>query len=135
MRIMFWTEFFLPSIGGVERSATFLLAEMRKLAYEFVIVTSHHNWSIPDEELWHGIPVHRFSFGNALEKGDATTLMREQRRLERLVTSFDPELHHIFCIGPIMVACLQILKKRPAPFIVSLCNVELRPQYAYAQEG
>jgi glycogen(starch) synthase len=55
--------------------------------------------------------------------------------MERVIASFDPALHHIFGIGPLMVGCLQILKKRQAPLIVALANLELRPQEVYAPNG
>lgn len=132
MRVMFWSEHFPPYIGGVERSAALLLQELQARGYEFVIITTHHYLTLPDEENWHGIPLYRFDFTASLAKGDLATWVREQKRLARVVEDFQPALHHIFGIGPSMVACLQILRHNPVPLITSLANVEQNPDVGFA---
>jgi glycosyltransferase involved in cell wall biosynthesis len=112
-----------------------LLQELQARGYEFVIVTSHHYMTLPDEEMWQGIPLYRFDFSTALGKGDLATWVRQQKRLAKIVDDFQPELHHVFGIGPSMVACLQILKQKRVPLIASLANVEQNPDTGLAREA
>ena len=135
MRVMFWSEHFPPYIGGVERSAALLLQELQARGHEFVIVTSHHYMTLPDNEMWHGIPLYRFDFSTALANGDLATWVHQQKRLAKIVEGFQPDLHHVFGIGPSMVACLQILKQARAPLISSLANVEQRPDTGLAPDA
>jgi hypothetical protein len=143
MRVVFWTEYLPPYIGGVERNAQLLLPELHRRGIELLIVTSHHYLTLPDEESWQGIRVHRFAFTTALEKGDFTTWFRQQQKLAHLLDNFNPALYHIFSIGPSMVACLQLLqqqvkqgvKQQARPLIVSQINMQRAQCWHHPQCG
>ena len=135
MRILLWSDFFPPYVGGVERSAALLLPELLKRGIELTIVTPHHYLALPDEELWQGIPLYRFDFITALEKGDLATWGKEQRRLRQLMDQVQPDLIHIFAIGPSMMACLQLLRQRPTPVITSMVAMEQNPHTDYQPDS
>lgn len=62
-RVLFWSERFWPTIGGVGISASKLLPALQARGYEFVVVTLKDYFDLPEEDCFKGIPVYRFPFG------------------------------------------------------------------------
>ena len=61
-RVLFWSERFWPTIGGVGISASNLLPALCERGYEFVVVTSKDYFELPENDCFKGIPVYRFPF-------------------------------------------------------------------------
>ncbi len=100
MRILYWTQLFRPYIGGVEVLSNKLLPAMKKLGYEFCIVTSHGSLKLPDIDEFDSMPVHRFKFQSSLENKDMDEIFCNIKRLKNLKEEFKPDLVHINFTDP-----------------------------------
>src|SRR5690606_1012114 len=108
---------------------------LARRGHEFVSIPPRHYASWAEEERWHGMPLYRVDFSTALAKGDMAAWIRQQKRLVEIVDSFKPQIQHTFSIGPSTMATLQLLKRRPLPFIVNLVGTELDLEPSHAPEG
>ena len=118
--ILFWSERFWPTIGGVETSASKLLPALRARGYEFVVVTLADYFDLPEEDDYEGIPVRRFPFWSALAKGDVIQIAELRQRMSALKRTFGPELIHVNFLGPSVLFHLHTLDAHPAPLLVSM---------------
>ncbi len=100
MRILYWTQLFHPYIGGVEVYASKFLPTMKKLGYEFCIVTSHGSLELSDIDEFDSIPVHRFKFQSSLKNKDVDEIFCNIKRLRNLKEEFKPDLVHINFTDP-----------------------------------
>jgi glycosyltransferase involved in cell wall biosynthesis len=59
MRILIWTDCYLPVIGGVQVGMSYYLPALQKAGYEVAVLASHMQFELPDLMVIDGIPVHR----------------------------------------------------------------------------
>ncbi len=100
LRILYWTQLFRPYIGGVEVLSNKLLPAMKKLGYEFCVVTSHGSLKLPDIDEFDSMPVHRFKFQSSLQDKDVDEILCNIKRLKNLKEEFKPDLVHINFTDP-----------------------------------
>jgi glycogen(starch) synthase len=100
LRILYWTQLFRPYIGGVEVHTTKFLPAMKKLGYEFCVVTSHGSLDLPDVDEYDSIPVHRFKFQSSLENKNVEEIFHNIKRLKEVKEQFKPDLVHINFTDP-----------------------------------
>ena len=55
-RVLFWSERYWPTIGGVGISASNLLPALCERGYAFVVVTSKDYFELPENDYFEGIP-------------------------------------------------------------------------------
>ena len=55
-RVLFWSEYYWPYIGGPEVMATRLLPALRDRGFRFTVLTSQHELDLPSEDEVDGIP-------------------------------------------------------------------------------
>jgi glycosyltransferase involved in cell wall biosynthesis len=60
MRVLYWTDFFLPHIGGIETFGGDLIPALQARGHEVTVLTSSHKAGLPAVEQVGSIPVHRF---------------------------------------------------------------------------
>ena len=118
-RILFWSERFWPTIGGVGLAAGRLLPALRERGYEFTVVTLKENADLPEEDEFRGIRVCRWPFWAALNDGDITRFIELRQRVAELKRDFAPDLIHINFLGPTVLFHTQTSNIHPAPVIVS----------------
>src|SRR5262245_16842728 len=126
MRVLFWSEFFWPYIGGCEVVSAQLLPALRDRGHEFIVITSHDYLDLPDEAHFVGIPVYRLPFRTAFAKGNVTQLIEARRQVSQLKRSFAPDLVHLNSVGPSGLFHLQTHDAHPAPLLVTL-QIEIPP--------
>ena len=73
---------------------------MKKLGYEFCVVTSHGSLALPDVDEYDSIPVHRFKFQSSLENKNAEEIFQNIKRLKEVKEKFKPDLVHINFTDP-----------------------------------
>lgn len=100
MRILFWSQYFWPYIGGAETFAAHLLPALRRRGHELVIVTSQAYLDLPDEAEYRGIPVYRWPFLAALKSRDVQQIAVLRGRLTDLLRRFQPDVIHSNSLGP-----------------------------------
>lgn len=111
MRIIYWTQLFRPYIGGVEVLSNKLLPAMKKLGYEFCIVTSHGSLKLPDTDEFDSMPVHRFKFQSSLQNKEVDEIFRNIKRLKNLKEEFKPDIVHINFSDPSIFFHFKTLSK------------------------
>jgi glycogen(starch) synthase len=118
MRVLFWSSAFLPEIGGIGVLAAQFLPAMRKRGYEYIVVSSRGDRSLPPSTTFEGIPVHRFPFWQSIVDIDALTEVK--RRVARLKSRFAPDLIHVNGVGRDEFFHLVTARAYPAPLLVTL---------------
>jgi glycogen(starch) synthase len=122
-RLLFWTESFWPYVGGVEVLGTKLVLALRERGYQIAVVTSHGSLTLPDDDLYEGIPVHRLPFHRAFAQRDIAQLAEIHRRLVRLRDGFRPDLVHMHHVGPSAILCQQVFAKSSTPRVVTVLGM------------
>jgi glycogen(starch) synthase len=120
VRVLFWSEPFWPTIGGVQVWASRLLPALSQRGYEFIVVTSHVSLDLPDAASYKGIPIYRFPFWTAFTKHDIHLLMELNRQVGQLKRSFAPHLVHFSLTGPSAYVQLLTAQAYPASLLISL---------------
>lgn len=120
MRILFWTELFWPSIGGIEVRCRKLAKALLSRGHEVAVVTSHGNERLPDEDSVDGIAIHRFRFLEALTSRRLDLFATERRRLSRVKEAFRPEIVHVMFTDPTVFFHWQTHKASPALTVVTI---------------
>lgn len=125
-RILFWSELFWPHLGGVEVLGLELVCAMRKRGYDLLVVTSHGAVEAPDRGEIDGIPVHRLPLRTVLSERDMAGLLASRRKVGEIKRSFQPDLVHLFALGPSAFFYLQTRDVQPAPMLLHLHGEVLR---------
>ena len=126
MKILYWTERFWPHIGGVEVLSLQLIPALQKRGYEITVVTSHSRLDLPDEAVYHDIPIYRFHFLTSLTNNNLKQLLSARNRLAKLKQSFKPDLVHIHFSGPSPYVHWQTTRAHPAPTLVTIHSLPTR---------
>ena len=120
IKILYWTPFFLPDIGGIETLSAKLLPLLQEQGYDITVLTSHGKYDVPDSTLFKGIPVFRFHTRNAIGKRDVRRISEIRSQVSRLKQSFQPDLIHIHMSDPSIYFHLSTVAASPAPTIVTI---------------
>lgn len=125
VRILFWSEGFWPNLGGVEVLCTGLLTALRARGYEFIVVTTHLGFGLPDTDDYKGIPVYRFPFATALDGANVDQMSQVRQRVARLKRSFAPNLVHLQMLPYSLSGFFHLLtaKIHPSPLLLTLHGV------------
>jgi len=116
---MFWTESFWPYVGGIETFSVRLLDALRTRGHELHVVTSHGSLDLPDMDEFHGIPVHRFRFAQALADNDARGVLACRQGVAALKRRLQPELVHVNVQDPSIFFHLHTTSSWPSPTLLT----------------
>jgi glycogen(starch) synthase len=128
MRILFWSESFWPTIGGLQVFGAKLAPALQKRNCEVTVVTTQDPLDLPSEARYQGVPVHRFPFWTTLAEASMMQLREVRQRVARLKRTFSPDLVHMNTVGSSAFFHLQTAGAHPAPFLVTLHGGELPSQ-------
>jgi glycogen synthase len=120
MRVLFWSEYFWPYIGGSEVFAINLLPALQERGYEFLAVASHSNASSPDETEYRGIPIYRFPFREALAARDVQQIAEICRRMDEIIRRFRSDLVHMNSIGATDFFLHHATYVCPTPYLITM---------------
>lgn len=120
MRILFWTDWFLPSIGGVEVFSARLLPALARRGHRITVVAGHHRAGLPEETDFEGVTVRRFRFHQVLAANDIGRLAETIGWVARLKQAVAPEVIHLNTLGPSVLFQLQSSARRSAPVLLTL---------------
>jgi glycogen(starch) synthase len=120
MRILFWTDWFLPSIGGVEVFSARLLPALARRGHRITVVAGHHRAGLPDETDFLGVTIRRFRFHQVLAANDIGRLAETIGCVARLKQAVAPEVIHLNTLGPSVLFQLQSSTRRSAPVLLTL---------------
>jgi glycogen(starch) synthase len=120
MRILYWVQRFWPHIGGVEVHATRFLPEMRKRGFECAVLTSPGERDLPARDDFHGIPVHRLRFEEAITHRDPAGIVRMRGEVTEVLHTFRPDLVHLHLTDASVLFHLLTRAAHPCPMLLSL---------------
>ena len=95
MRLLFWSELFLPDIGGVEVWSAQLIRALQRRGHECLAVACHGPSPASDSSSFDGIPVHRFRFHDALLRKDLAAIKQLVADVAELKRGFQPDVVHV----------------------------------------
>lgn len=137
MRVLFWTDWFLPSIGGVEVFSARLLPALARRGHEITVVAGHHRAGLPDVTDVEGVAVRRFLFHQTLAAGDMARLSETLRQVARLKRALRPDLVHLNTLGPSVLFHMASSAQCPAPVLLTMHSPVMpdaeRPDTLYGQ--
>lgn len=119
MKILFWTPFFLPDIGGIETFISKALPRLKQRDCDFIVVTSHGKYDLPDETEYEGISIYRFHFREALGKGNLREIIKIKQKIARLKQSFKPDLIHMNISDPSAFFHISTESAYPVPMLAT----------------
>jgi len=120
MKILYWTPQFWPEIGGIQTIAMQTLLALTERGYDFLIVTSLGRTEQRELGEYHGLPIRRFPFWNALAKNDVGLIQNTIKQIVDLKRSFAPDLIHINFSGYTAFFQQMTARYQPAPTLISL---------------
>jgi len=120
LRVLFWTDWFHPSIGGVEVFSARLLPELARRGHEITVVAGHHCSGLPGETDLMGVTVRRFLFHQALAAGDLEWVSGTLRQVSRLKQELRPDIVHLNTLGPSMFFHLASSRHGPVPVLLTM---------------
>lgn len=120
MRVLFISDFFHPSIGGIEVRSLPFLQSMRGRGHEIVVLTNRDGYvGAPAESDYDGLRVLRLPFAAAIHRRDLSGIVKIKREIRALKEAFKPEIVHAFVSGPLVMAHIETDTIEPSPFLIS----------------
>ena len=121
MKVLYWTERLSPYIGGVEIITDHYLSALAEGGNE-VNVIARKGELTPDGPSVPGtdIPVHYFSFVEALVSNQIEKVVTITRRIGALKAQLKPDLFHLNFCGPSLIFHLRTLAAHRAPTVMTL---------------
>jgi glycosyltransferase involved in cell wall biosynthesis len=119
-RILYWTPFFLPDIGGIETLSAKLLPALQEKGYDITVLTSHGRYDVADRTEFSGIPVFRFHTRSSIGKADLARILEIRSQVAKLKQSFNPDLIHIHMSDPSIYFHLSTHAACQAPTVVTI---------------
>lgn len=136
MRVLFWSDWFLPSIGGVEVFSARLLPALAARGHEITVVAGHHTAGLPDVTHISGVTVRRFLFHPLLAANDLERTANLLATINRLKRELAPDIVHLNTLGPSILFHLRT-PAAPAPVLLTMHSPVMsdatRPDTLYAQ--
>lgn len=120
MRVLFWTDWYLPSIGGVETFSARLLPSLVRKGHEITVVAGHHQRGLPDHVEIDGVTIRRFWFHTSLADNDVDAIADALRRVSVLKRALAPDLVHLNTLGPSVLFHLQSTRSWTAPVLLTM---------------
>lgn len=128
MRVLLWSELYAPYIGGAEIFASKLMQSLASRGVEFLVVTSHAERELPDDDVVDGIRVRRLPFRAAVAGRDVKSFARAMREAAAIKREFAPDVIHVNAIGPSLLFHLRTANASDAPAIVTMQQEVLQSQ-------
>jgi glycogen(starch) synthase len=114
-------------LGGVEVHATHFLQALSKRGFDFLVISTQNDRSLPPESDFQGIPVFRFPFNTALANHDPQQLLTTRKCVAELKRQFAPDLIHINCFGSSVFFHLETATSYPSRLLVTLRGERFPP--------
>lgn len=95
MKILMWTSFYLPSIGGLEIATHRLGRQLIKMGHEISVITNHPSGEIEKKYSIDGVEILSFGMMRALQKYDLKHIKEIIEKILHKIAEFKPEIIHI----------------------------------------
>ncbi len=119
VRLLYWTEFFWPTIGGVETYSMQFIPALRERGYEVAVITAHQ-FDYAEEEIFDGTTIHRLPFHEVLRARDPEAFVKLRRQVEAVRNDFAPDMVHANLYGPSIALHLETNRRSPVPTVIAI---------------
>ncbi len=119
VRLLYWTEFFWPTIGGIETYTVQFIPALRERGYEVAVITAHQ-YDYPEEEILDGTTIHRLPFHEVLRARDPEVFFKLRRQVEAIQNNFAPDVIHANLYGPSIAMHLETNRRSPVPTVIAI---------------
>jgi glycogen synthase len=120
MRVLFWSDWFLPHIGGVETFSARLLPELARRGHDITVVAGHHQTGFPDRIQADGVTIRRFWFHTVLAARSLDGLSTTVARVAQLKRAVQPDVIHLNTLGPSLLFHMASSARQPAPVLLTM---------------
>ncbi|HZQ06439.1 MAG TPA: glycosyltransferase family 4 protein [Anaerolineae bacterium] len=120
LRLLFWSDLFYPSIGGVEVLGARLVRALKQRGHEILIVGGPFFPNRADPDWFEEIPIYRFPFQYAVHAHNPKMVAQIIRQLDDLKRTFRPNLVHLFFTLNGFLIHSKSAAHYPLPTILSL---------------
>jgi glycosyltransferase involved in cell wall biosynthesis len=123
MRLLVWSGFYWPYLGGAEVNSAKLIGALRQRGYEIAVVTSHGDLDLPDQDTHEGVPINRIPFLSAIRNRDPEAFFSARQKAAKLKSSFAPDVIHVNFTDPTGLFHLLTTAAHPAPFVTAAHSI------------
>jgi len=120
MRILYWSELFWPTIGGVQVLASHWMPALQRRGYEFTVVTSFGDRDLPSTGEYNGTPIYRFPFLKALAARDVVLISELVHQVAAVKRSVRPDVILVDFSDPSLFFHLRSARESPAPWLLEI---------------
>lgn len=100
MRILFWTNFYLPFIGGLETIAHELVLELRRQNHEVMVVCNSTGKTFVNDQ-YDGVNVARFPLTYLLHQRNVAEISKAFHDIKEVINKFNPEVINLHGLSAI----------------------------------
>ena len=120
MRILTFTPYFPPNVGGLETLAGELTADLAHRGHDVAVLTSSEPLGLPEREEWHGVAVQRFALHSPLYRNDVRRLAEVRSAFGAAREAFAPDVTHVHLAdGTVMYHALT-QQRHPSPTVLTV---------------
>jgi len=132
MKILFWTDFFWPKIGGMETQATVLLHALQRRGHQCVVITRQTQTTLVNYQEHRSIPIYRYPFDQAYEQKDLKLTGHIFCQTKKFILQFKPDVIHVnIGFGPALTIYQMLNKTISIPSLVTIHGLatDEKPQF------
>jgi glycosyltransferase involved in cell wall biosynthesis len=120
MRILIWSDAFLPDVGGQEIFCMNLVRALHARGHECALVTNRDQCLGEQAGEFEGARVHAFAFRETLVRGQVSALGRQHRACCRIADDFQPDVIHLHGLSRSMFHFILQQNHRRRPAVATL---------------
>lgn len=127
MRILHFSPFFSPDVGGMETFMSRLVFGLQERGHQNLVIASQKDGALGEFYHLGEVPVHRLDLYRALLRNDVKTVVRSRRRVEQLKGEARPERIVVHVGGPVPMAFVHLSTAHVAKAPVVAIAYDLPP--------
>ena len=127
MRILMWTSFLRSTYGGLETFLQLLVPRLAALGHEVVIADEEFEADIEEERYGPAVRLVRLPRPETGGAGMLAGLTEGVRRVNRLLTGFEPHVVHVCKACPSLFYLLRSDERRHPPMLFNLHGAHVAP--------
>lgn len=130
MKLLYWSPYYLPDIGGVETMAARALPALVRRGYRVEVVTAFGRQECDPSTTVEGVTVHRFRFRETFEHRNLKDIIRLRQEIDGLMNTFDADVMHLNLSGPGPLL-FAVMPLPPVPLVVALRQELSHPAFRH----
>ncbi|MBT8486375.1 MAG: glycosyltransferase family 4 protein [Phycisphaerae bacterium] len=122
MRIVLWTRYFWPHIGGAELLALQLARGLMTRGHAVQVVTAKSDRDLPDREQHQGVSIHRFDLLGCGQRRDAAAIRDVHSKIVAFKRFFAPDIVQLAVVDQTLLFHLHTDRAHAARLVVDVSH-------------